>query len=162
FRLFVEFYIIRRQPSSHLHAVSRAPVSQSVDEIGIAELESGAAVESKTVYGRGPLRIVIADGSYGIGERLVHDISDISLRIIICAWRADRLARVADNFPGIETFVCDVSNDGQVRNFVAALAAKTDAVDVLINCAGGFGEIGSITVADSARWWRTIEINLKG
>src|SRR6516162_6613106 len=61
FRLFVEFYIVRRRPSSRLHAVSRAPVSQSVDEIGIAELERGAAAESKTAADiRGPLRIVIA------------------------------------------------------------------------------------------------------
>jgi NAD(P)-dependent dehydrogenase (short-subunit alcohol dehydrogenase family) len=162
FWLFVEFYIVRRRPSFRLHAVSRAPVSQSVDEIGIAELERGAAAEGKTVDGRGPLRIVIAGGSSGIGARLAQELASEGHRIFICARRADRLASVAKNFPGIETFVCDVSDDERVQNFVAALAAKTDAVDVLINCAGGFGEIGSITVADSTRWWRTIEINLKG
>src|SRR5215467_11765298 len=137
FRLFVEFYIVRRRPSSRLHAVSRSPVSQSVDEIGIAELERGAAAESKTADARGPLRIVIAGGSSGIGARLAQAMASEGHRIFVCARRADRLASVADNFPGIETFVCDVSDDGQVQNLVAALAAKTDAVDVLINCAGG-------------------------
>jgi len=161
FRLFVEFYIVRRRPSSRLHAVLSAPVSQSVHEIGIAELERGGIAEGKNADGR-PLRIVIAGGSSGIGARLAQALASEGHRIFVCARRADRLASVADHFPGIETFVCDVSDDGQVRNFVAAIAAKTDAVDVLINCAGGFGEIGSITVADSARWWRTIEINLKG
>src|SRR5262249_19014559 len=154
-------YIVRRRPSSRLHAVLSAPVSQSADEIGIAELERGGTAESKTADGR-PLRIVIAGGSSGIGARLAQALASEGHRIFICARRADRLASVADKFSGIETFVCDVSDDGQVRNFVAAVAAKTDAVDVLINCAGGFGEIGSITVADSSRWWRTIEINLKG
>jgi len=162
FRLFVEFYIVRRRPSFRLRAVTRAPVSQSVDEIGIAELERGGAAESKAIDGRGPLRIVIAGGSSGIGARLAQALASEGHRIFICARRADRLVSVAKNFPGIEPFVCDVSDDGQVRSFVAALATKTDAVDVLINCAGGFGEIGSITVADSTRWWRTIEINLKG
>src|SRR5262249_2193749 len=155
FRLFVEFYIVRRRPSFRLRAVSRSPVSQSADEIGIAELERGGAAESNTIDGRGPLRVVIAGGSSGIGARLAQALASEGHCIFICARRADRLASVADNFPGIETFVCDVSDDGQVRNFVTALTAKTDAVDVLINCAGGFGEIGSITVADSSRWWRT-------
>jgi 3-oxoacyl-[acyl-carrier protein] reductase len=130
--------------------------------MGIAELERGGAAESKTVDGQGPLRIVIAGGSSGIGARLAQALASEGHRIFICARRADRLASVADHFPGIETFVCDVSDDRLVQNFVAALAAKTEAVDVLINCAGGFGEIGSITVADSNRWWRTIEVNLKG
>ena len=161
FRLFVEFYIVRRRPSSRLHAVLSAPVSQSVHEIGIAELERGGIAEGKNADGR-PLRIVIAGGSSGIGARLAQALASEGHRIFVCARRADRLASVADHFPGIETFVCDVSDDGQVRNFAAAIAAKTDAVDVLINCAGGFGEIGSITVADSARWWRTLEVNLKG
>jgi NAD(P)-dependent dehydrogenase (short-subunit alcohol dehydrogenase family) len=162
FRLLFEFYILRRAPSSRLRAVSMAPISQSADEIGIAELERGGEAESKTVDSRGPLRIVIAGGSSGIGARLAQALASEGHRIFICARRGDRLASVADNFPGIETFVCDVSDDAQVRNFVAALAAKSDAVDVLINCAGGFGEIGSIAVADSSRWWRTIEVNLKG
>jgi NAD(P)-dependent dehydrogenase (short-subunit alcohol dehydrogenase family)/glycosyltransferase involved in cell wall biosynthesis len=160
-RLFVEFYVLRRRPSFRLHAVSLAPLSESADDIGIAELERGGAAESKAVD-RAPLRIVIAGGSSGIGARLAQTLASEGHRIFVCARRADRLARVADNFPQIATFVCDVSDDGQVRNFVAALAAKTDAVDVLINCAGGFGEIGSITVADSRHWWHTIEVNLKG
>src|SRR5262249_40311937 len=153
---------IRRRPSSRLHSVSRAPVSQSVDEIGIAELERGGIAERKTADGRGPLRAVIAGGSSGIGARLAQELAREGHRIFICARRADRLANVANDFRGIESFVCDVSDDEQVRNVVAAVAAKADAEDVLINCAGGFGEIGSITVADSTRWWRTVEINLKG
>src|SRR5258708_17873411 len=128
----------------------------------MAELERGGEAESKTVDSRGPLRIVIAGGSCGIGARVAQARASEGKRICLCARRGDRLASVDANFPGIETFVCDVSDDAQVRNLVAALAAKSDAVDVLINCAGGFGEIGSIAVADSSRWWRTIEVNLKG
>src|SRR5215813_13165706 len=84
FRLFVEFYILRRRPSSRLRAVSRAPVSQSVDEIGIAELERGGIAESKTVDGREPLRIVIAGGSSGIGARLAQALASEGHRIFIC------------------------------------------------------------------------------
>src|SRR5262245_27996624 len=115
-RLFVEFYIVRRRPSFRLHAVSLAPLSQSADDIGIAELERGGAAESKAADRRGPLRIVITGGSSGIGARLAQALASEGHQIFVCARRADRLARVADNYPGIETFVCDVSDDGQVRN----------------------------------------------
>jgi len=45
---------------------------------------------------------------------------------------------------------------------VTRSGSNTDALDVVINCAGGFGEIGPITLADSGRWWATLETNLKG
>ena len=161
-RLLVEFYVMRRRPSSRLRAATQAPVSQSADEIGIAELERGGAKEGETFGSRGPLRIVISGASSGIGARLAQALAADGHHVFICARRADRLASVAREFSAIETFVCDVSDDWQVKNFIAALSAKTEAVDVLINCAGGFGEIGPITVADSSRWWQTIEVNLKG
>jgi NAD(P)-dependent dehydrogenase (short-subunit alcohol dehydrogenase family) len=161
-RLLVEFYVMRRTPLSRLRAVPQAPVSQSVDEIGIAELERGGAIEGETLGSRGPLRIVISGASSGIGARLAQALAADGHHVFICARRADRLASVARESPAIVTFVCDVSDDRQVNNFITALSAKTEAVDVLINCAGGFGEIGPITVADSSRWWQTIEVNLKG
>jgi NAD(P)-dependent dehydrogenase (short-subunit alcohol dehydrogenase family) len=161
-RLLVEFYVMRRTPSSRLRPLSHAPVSQSADEIGIAELERGRSTEGETVKNWGPLRIVISGASSGIGARLAQALAADGHRVFICARRADRLACVIHKFPTIETFVCDVADERQVNGFIAALSARTEAVDVLINCAGGFGEIGPITVADSSRWWQTIEVNLKG
>jgi NAD(P)-dependent dehydrogenase (short-subunit alcohol dehydrogenase family) len=161
-RLLVEFYLMRPTPLSRLRAVSQAPVSQSVDEIGIAELERGGTIAGEALGSRGPLRIVISGASSGIGARLAQSLAAEGHRVFICARRADRLASVAHESRAIETFVCDVSDDRQVSNFICGLSAKTEAVDVLINCAGGFGEIGPITVADSSRWWQTIEVNLKG
>ena len=161
-RLLIEFYVMRRTPSSRLRAMSQAPVSQSVDEIGIAELERVGTIEGEKFGCRRPLRIVISGASSGIGARLAQALAADGHNVFICARRADRLASVAHDFPAIKTFVCDVSHDRQVNNFITALSANTEAVDVLINCAGGFGEIGPITVADSSRWWQTIEVNLKG
>jgi NAD(P)-dependent dehydrogenase (short-subunit alcohol dehydrogenase family) len=105
---------------------------------------------------------MICGASSGIGARLARAMADDGHRVFICARRADRLAAVRNGSISIETFVCDVSDKHQVENLVAALSAKTDAIDVLINCAGGFGEIAPITSADSARWWETLEVNLKG
>ena len=161
-RLLVEFYVLRRGPSSRLRSLSQAPVSQSAEEIGMGEIEPFAAAQGGPVEGRGPLRIVVSGASSGIGARLAQTLADGGHQVFICARRADRLTEVAATSPQIEAFVCDVSDEDQVQAFIAGLTEKTDAVDVLINCAGGFGEIGPITMTDSAKWWHTIEVNLKG
>jgi hypothetical protein len=104
-RLLVEFYLMRRTPLSRLRAVSQAPVSQSADEIGIAELERGRATEGETVGSRGPLRIVISGASSGIGARLAQALAADGHRVFICARRADYLASVAHEFPTIKSFI---------------------------------------------------------
>ena len=111
---------------------------------------------------RGPLRIVITGASSGIGAAIAKALAGDGHRIHICARRADRLAEVAAESPTIEAHVCDVSNEAQVSALVSALSVKLDAVDVLINCAGEFGEIGPFATADMDRWWKTIEANFKG
>ena len=161
-RLLIEFYLVRRPPPMGLPATSQVSAGQSTDEIGIADFKESRITSGEVVVGRESLRIVICGASSGIGARLAQTMAADGHRVFICARRPDRLAAVADKCPTIETFICDVSDEQQVERFVAALSTKTDAVDVLINCAGGFGEIGPITVADSGRWWRTIEVNLKG
>src|SRR5262249_29973032 len=133
---------------------------QSADEIGVAETTHRPAVqagqESK------PLRVVICGASSGIGARLARALADDGHHLFICARRADRLEAVKDGSEKIDTFICDVSDRQQVEAFAAGIAAKTDAVDVLINCAGGFGGIAPISSADSDRWGQRLEVNLKG
>jgi NAD(P)-dependent dehydrogenase (short-subunit alcohol dehydrogenase family) len=160
-RLAFEFYALRQAPSRS-RTVSRVSTSQSVDEIGVGESREGQSANDEIADKRGPLRIVICGASSGIGARLAQVMAGDGHRVFICARRADLLVALKGNSTTIETFVCDVSDKQQVETFIATLSGKTDAVDVLINCAGGFGEIGPITAADSDRWWQTIEVNLKG
>ena len=158
-RLAFESIVSRRAPA-RARGVSRMSTGQSADEIGIAEVTQSQASNGGET--RGPLRVVICGASSGIGARLARALADDGHRLFICARRADRLAAVKGASPGIETFACDVSDKCQVEDLVAAIAAQTDAIDVLINCAGGFGEIAPIMHADSTRWWQTLEVNLKG
>ncbi|MFL5086097.1 MAG: SDR family NAD(P)-dependent oxidoreductase [Xanthobacteraceae bacterium] len=158
-RLAWESYILRRVPL-RARPVPRVSMGQSADEIGVAEVQASESVNGSE--GRAPLRIVICGASSGIGARLAQVMADDGHRVFICARRADRLAAVKGTSTTIETFVCDVSDQEHVADFAAMLSSKTAGVDVLINCAGGFGEIAPITSADSVRWWRTLEVNLKG
>lgn len=137
-RLFLELKILGRRPAARKKAVV------------------GEAAP------RGPLRIVITGGSSGIGAALARALAADGHSVVICARRGDRLKEVAAASPSITAHVCDVSDEAQVAAFAKAVTAEHGAVDVLINCAGGFGEIGPVALTDSARWWRTLETNLRG
>jgi NAD(P)-dependent dehydrogenase (short-subunit alcohol dehydrogenase family) len=49
-----------------------------------------------------------------------------------------------------------------VIGFVDFVRSRTERVDVLINCAGGFGAIGAIDQIDAAEWMQTVTNNLFG
>jgi 3-oxoacyl-[acyl-carrier protein] reductase len=111
---------------------------------------------------RGPLTIAITGASSGIGAALAQALAADGHRVFACARREERLKAMAQASPRISAHVCDVSDETQVVAFASAVAAGAGKVDVLINCAGGFGEIGPVAMTDSARWWRTMEVNFRG
>jgi len=161
-RLVWEFHIVGRSDPRRLKVSARPTAGQGADEIGVGEAVRTASAGRAHAATRGPLRVLISGGSSGIGAAIAHSLAEQGHRIFICARRADRLAAVAQDFPNIEALVCDVSDEGQIERLFTALESKADALDVVINCAGGFGEIGPITLTDSSRWWATLETNLKG
>jgi 3-oxoacyl-[acyl-carrier protein] reductase len=108
------------------------------------------------------LRIIITGASSGIGAGLVESLAADGHELFVCARRADRLRAVTENDTLAHGHVCDVSDEDQVRAFVAWVAGFTPVVDVLINCAGGFGAIGSLETSDSQAWFDTIRVNLFG
>jgi NAD(P)-dependent dehydrogenase (short-subunit alcohol dehydrogenase family) len=154
-RLVWEFHVVdrfKRRPILRSRPIMRAGVEETF----------GEKVRPSPAATRGPLRILISGGSSGIGAAVAQSMAGQGHTVFICARRSERLAAVARDFANIEAHVCDVSDERQVENLIAALRTKTDSLDVLINCAGGFGEIGPITITDTTRWWSTIETNLKG
>jgi NAD(P)-dependent dehydrogenase (short-subunit alcohol dehydrogenase family) len=161
-RLVWEFRIVGRSDPRRLKVNARPTAGQGADEIGVGESIRTAIAGRGHAASRGPLRILISGGSSGIGAAIAHSLAEQGHRIFICARRADRLAAVAQGFPNIESHVCDVSDEGQIERLFTGLGSKTEALDVVVNCAGGFGEIGPITMTDSSRWWATLETNLKG
>ncbi len=137
-RLFMDLHVLGRKPASR-----KKP---AVNELAQ----------------RGSLRIVITGASSGIGAALAQALAGDGHKVFICARRADRLNAVAAASPSITAHVCDVSDEQQVAGFAKAVSTRADAVDVLINCAGGFGEIGPVSMTDTGRWWRTMDTNLRG
>jgi NAD(P)-dependent dehydrogenase (short-subunit alcohol dehydrogenase family) len=121
----------------------------------------GTESDGRTVAGA-PLRIIVTGATSGIGAALVSALVGDGHQLFVCSRRTERLADLESRYPSLTVVPCDVSDEKQVKRFVGTVKEKTSDIDVLINCAGSFGEIGPLERTDSAAWWRTLEVNLFG
>ena len=163
-RLFYDLRIRRRWRST---AKLSAPVARmlvrdefsSLDEIH-ADLHSGEQGDRPNAVIEHPARVVVIVGaSSGIGAAIGHELAGAGNQVFACARTLDRLK---DTFAGsVVSFIsCDATNETDITRFIEFVRAKSKYVDVLINCAGGFGTIGAIDQVDGVAWARTVSDNL--
>ncbi len=163
-RLFWDLRIRKRwAPDEMKPAMPRGfsrTASMPLDELGFdPDVEQKTELTDDTAPGR---VIVVTGASSGIGAALAKDLSKAGHRVFACSRSLERLTAAFSEFPQVTYSVCDASSEKDVSTFVASIGEKTDHVDVLINCAGGFGAIGSIDKVDSEAWIKTITENLLG
>jgi NAD(P)-dependent dehydrogenase (short-subunit alcohol dehydrogenase family) len=108
------------------------------------------------------LNILITGAGTGIGAELAKNLSIDGHKIIICGRRISRLREVAKSSKNIKYYICDISNENQVKKFNDLLKRELDHLDVIINNAGIFGAIGRIDRTDSKLWKKAFEINTFG
>jgi len=110
--------------------------------------------------------ILITGGGQGIGRAAALAFAKEGARIAICGRNAENLGAVAAELRALGAKVvaesCDVTNEGQVADFVAAVLKEFDLIDVLINNAGVLGPLGPLVKASAADWQATIAANLTG
>lgn len=56
---------------------------------------------------------------------------------------------------------CDVTDEGSSAQAIARVAADFGGLDVLVNCAGGYGRLASVEDMPADEWDRTIALNLR-
>lgn len=163
FRLVYELLIARRWGPQSLN---RRPVSSMtgirVDELGFEPDLAGEHRSADAKQSVEPKIIVVAGSSSGIGAALARGLSAGGHRVIACARNKERLAEAFRDRPEIEFTTCDVADPAAIRRFCEFVSERTDHVDVLLNCAGGFGSIGAIDQVDGEEWMSTIRGNLFG
>jgi NAD(P)-dependent dehydrogenase (short-subunit alcohol dehydrogenase family) len=161
-RVFFDLRIMRRwQPDDWTPRVSRPQGMMAIEELGFdPDLQSGPSQEHDPALQA--QFVVVAGASSGIGAALAKDLSSAGYRVMACSRSLDRLQAAFADHPNVRYAVCDVSDVRAVTDFVEFVRARTDRVDVLINCAGGFGAIGSIEQIDADEWMRTVSNNLFG
>jgi NADP-dependent 3-hydroxy acid dehydrogenase YdfG len=100
---------------------------------------------------------VITGASSGIGAATARALAGDGYRTILAARRIDRLEALAAETGG-EAIGLDVADPDSV----AALAARVDSCDVLVNNAGGALGLEPVAEADEAQWLAMYESNVLG
>ena len=109
--------------------------------------------------------VCISGGSAGIGAGLVAGFLEAGDRVYTFGRDAEKLARLADRWPGpvaggrLKTLVGDVTDAEFRARLIAMIASESGRLDVLVNNAGVI--LASGDLEESVEAWRaTLEINL--
>jgi NADP-dependent 3-hydroxy acid dehydrogenase YdfG len=100
---------------------------------------------------------VITGASSGIGAATARALAGEGFRTVLAARRLDRLEDLAAEIGG-EAIELDVADPDSV----AALAARVEACDVLVNNAGGALGLDPVAEADEEKWLQMYESNVMG
>lgn len=106
---------------------------------------------------------VVSGGSSGIGRAFVAQLVDEGYRVVALGRDVGKLRRLVEEFPGVRTEVCDVSDRAAVFALAPKLTDEYGAVHVLVSNAGGLRELDFTTAAlDTADLTSELRINLEG
>ena len=110
--------------------------------------------------------VLITGAGQGIGKATAIAFAREGARIAICGRNPAPLEMAATELRAIGAQVvaatCDVTNEGQVSDFVTAVIREFQHIDFLINNAGLLGPSGPLAKVSAAAWQETIAANLTG
>lgn len=110
--------------------------------------------------------VLITGGGRGIGRAAALAFAAEGARVAICGRDPKSLGAVAAELRALGAKVvaesCDVADEGQVSEFIAAVLREFGLIDVLINNAGVLGPIGPLAQASTDGWRATLAANLTG
>jgi short-subunit dehydrogenase len=102
---------------------------------------------------------LVTGASSGIGEALVHELARAGVPAVLVARRHDRLAALAEEHPGCDVLVADLTtSDGQAL-VADRLRSESEPIDLAVNNAG-FGTSGLFHESDVDRVADEVELNV--
>lgn len=110
--------------------------------------------------------VLITGGGRGIGKAAARAFAEEGAQVAVCGRDPGNLGAVAAELRALGAKVvaesCDVTNEGQVGEFIAAVIKEFGHIDVLVNNAGVLGPMGPLAKASSEGWQATLAANLTG
>ncbi len=79
---------------------------------------------------------IVTGASSGIGARIATAFAAAGATVYAVARRADRLATLAAQHPGVEPWPADLSDDDECGQVVSGVVERAGRVDILVNNAG--------------------------
>ncbi|WP_323772520.1 SDR family oxidoreductase [Antarctobacter sp.] len=109
---------------------------------------------------------VVTGAGRGLGRSIAIYFARAGADLAICSRTMAELeaVRAEVEAEGVRCFVraVDLSNEPATQTFCEDVLKEFGKVDVLVNNAGSELETGRIDASDPAKWWKTIEINVRG
>ena len=108
------------------------------------------------------LRVFVSAGASGIGLAIVESFLQEGAQIATCDVDEASLNALAQKYPDIHTYLCDVSDSTAIQGVIHSAAAKMGGLDCLVNNAGIAGPTAKIEDIDDAAWQSCLDICLNG
>jgi NAD(P)-dependent dehydrogenase (short-subunit alcohol dehydrogenase family) len=107
--------------------------------------------------------IMITGAASGIGRATAQEAAAEGAKLLLCDVDDEGGGAVAAEIGEAATYrSCDVTDEAQVKDAVAATIAELGRIDGAFNCAGILGVVGNIGELPLDGWKRLIEVDLNG
>ena len=103
--------------------------------------------------------IIVTGASSGLGEQLARALAGAGATPVLAARRAERLARLERELPGVQTVACDVTDADDRERLVATVIDRHGRLDGLVNNAG-VGATAPALKTSSEAFARVLDVNL--
>ena len=95
------------------------------------------------------LRVAVTGGTSGLGLALVETLRGHGAEVALVARSTDRVAEVADRYPGTHGTAGDISRKDETYPLALRITAALGGLDVLINNASSLGPVPLALLADT-------------
>ena len=103
--------------------------------------------------------VIVTGGSSGLGEQLGRALAAAGATPVLAARRAERLARLEREVPGVHAVACDVTDAGERERLVETVIERHGRLDGLVNNAG-VGATGPALKTSADAFARVLDVNL--
>jgi NAD(P)-dependent dehydrogenase (short-subunit alcohol dehydrogenase family) len=104
---------------------------------------------------------LVTGGGRGIGASIARELADAGIRVAVTARTPSEVEAVAADIGGL-ALVGDVSQRGDVEEWVRRVEQELGPIDLLVNCAGIAGSGKAFLEETPDEWWHVFEVNVLG
>ncbi len=109
---------------------------------------------------------VVTGAGRGIGRAIALGFAKAGANVAILARTESELMEVSGRITALDVRchmgLVDLADPSATETACGALVSALGNVDILVNNAGADLELGQVADSDPEKWWRTIEINVRG